>query len=230
MHETIQSQSERISWPPQEKELQADNVVHCIPPLLDVFCSTLLTGKFNTDNISQRVFLKKNSIAQDIVFCASNRRIKTPKSTLFPCVVKALCNNMEITNLINTLGHGINYNLTREIDTEYALNALNAHKERRVLIPEEEEIKNAGNRTAIMVADNIDNLESTTTGLGTTRRVNSILITSDVSDDIVFQNTDELPVKRKCRRALTMKETLNQAPNYYAGTRGDPGELKNILQ
>ena len=148
----------------------------------------------------------------------------------FPCVVKALCNNMEAPNLINTFGHGINYNLIREIDTEYALNALNAHKERRVLIPEEEEIKNAGNRTAIMVADNIDNLESTTTGLGTTRRVNSILITSDVLDDVVLENTDELPVKRKCRRALTMKETLNQVPNYYAGTRGDPGELKNILQ
>ena len=120
--------------------------------------------------------------------------------------------------------------MIREIDTEYALNALNAHKERRVLIPKEEEIKNAGNRTAIMVADNIDNLESTTTGLGTTHRVNSILITSDVLDDIVLENTDELPVKRKCRRALAMKETLNQVPNYYAGTRGDPGELKNILQ
>ena len=89
LHETIQSQSERISWSPQEKELQTDNVVHCIPPLLDVFCSTLLTGKFNTDNISQRVVLKKNSIAQDIVFCTSNGRIKTPKSILFPCLVKA---------------------------------------------------------------------------------------------------------------------------------------------
>ena len=124
----------------------------------------------------------------------------------------------------------MNYNLIREFDTEYALNALNAHKERRVLIPDEEEIKNAGNRTAIMVADNIDNLESTTTGLGKTHRVNSILIISDVLDDIVLENTDELPVKRKCRRALTMKETRNQVPNYYAGTRGDPGELKNILQ
>ena len=81
-----------------------------------------------------------------------------------------------------------------------------------------------------MVADNIANLESTTTGLGITHRVNSILITNDVSDDIVLENTDELPVKRKCRRALTMKETLNQVPNYYHGTRGDTGELKHTIE
>ena len=52
-----------------------------------------------------------------------------------------------------------------------------------------------------MIADNIDNLENTDTGFGSTHRVNSILVTRDFpkeqSDPILSP-----PIKRKCRRSL----------------------------
>ena len=63
----------------------------------------------------------KNSLAQDIVYSVSNWATKTPKSVLFPAVVKALCNNTEVVKLINRCGHGIGYNLVEEIETEFAL-------------------------------------------------------------------------------------------------------------
>ena len=64
------------------------------------------------------------------MYTVSNCAIKTPKSVLFPSVVKSLCNNTEILKLINKYGHGIGYNLTEEIETEYALQAINKQKEK----------------------------------------------------------------------------------------------------
>ena len=50
---------------------------------------------------------------------------KTIKSILLPCVIKALCNNLEANRLINVMGHGISTDLIREIDTENALHTIN---------------------------------------------------------------------------------------------------------
>ena len=79
--------------------------------LLDRFCSVLITGKSsdNGSNISERTVCLKNSIAQDMVYSVSNENIKTPKSVLFPAVVKSLWNNTGVVRLINHYGHGISY-------------------------------------------------------------------------------------------------------------------------
>ena len=37
LRQTILSQPPQMSWPPKEKELQAENVQKFIPPLLDMF-------------------------------------------------------------------------------------------------------------------------------------------------------------------------------------------------
>ena len=56
----------------------------------------VIIGKLNESdsNVSERIIRLKNSVAQDIVNAASNKTIKTPKSVLFPTVVKSLCNNI----------------------------------------------------------------------------------------------------------------------------------------
>ena len=59
----------------------------------------------------------KNFVAQDIVYAVSNGA-KTPKSVLFPTVVKSLCNNTEVIKIINQYGHGISYDKVEEIETE----------------------------------------------------------------------------------------------------------------
>ena len=78
------------------------------------------------------------------------------------------------------MGHGIDYNLIREIETEHALITISQQADKRVVIPDEENLNLANNKIALMVADNIDNLENTITGLGTSHRVNSILVTKGI--------------------------------------------------
>ena len=44
---------------------------------------------------------------------------------LFPSVVEAFYNNIEVVKLINKYSHGISYDLVEEIETEYALDVIN---------------------------------------------------------------------------------------------------------
>ena len=78
----------------------------------------------------------KNSTAQDIVYCVSGGITKTSKSVLFPIVVKSVCNNVEVVELINNYGHGISYKL-KEIETEHALMVINEQKENKIILPNE---------------------------------------------------------------------------------------------
>ena len=114
----------------------------------------------------------KNSLAQDIVYSVSNGATKTTKSALFPAVVKALCNNTEVVKLINRCDHGMGYNLVEEIETEFALKVINEQALNLILIPDEcKQLDNPPG--ALMVADNIDNLECTMNSMSS---VNSIPI------------------------------------------------------
>ena len=105
----IKTHPPAMSWPPKEYELDPTKLSKYIPDLLDRFCSVLITGKSsdNGSNKSERTLRLKNSTAQDMVYSVSNGNIKTPKSVLFPTVVKSFCNSTEVVGLINHYGHGI---------------------------------------------------------------------------------------------------------------------------
>ena len=154
--------------------------------------------------------------------------MKTPKSVLFPAVMKALCNNTEVVKLINRCGHGIGYNLVEEIETEFALKVINEQTLNRVLIPDEcQQINNPP--VALMVADNIDNLECTLSGAGTSHRVNSILILKRQPPETLEKNLDKEdvhynpPVKRKCKQSLSADVVTREIADYYGGKRIGPG-------
>ena len=189
-------------WATTDEELKAENVIKYIPPLLNSFLKTLFHGKANVKEESHRMSRRKNSIAQDIVYCVSKGRSRTPNSVLIPCVVKPLCNNLEVIKMINTFGHGINYNLIREIETEHELMAINQQVDKRVVIPDEGNLKQEDNKIALMVADNIDNLESTITGLGTSHRVKSTLLTKGIESEHGVVTSEEAPAKMKCSRSF----------------------------
>ena len=72
--------------------------------------------------------------------------------------------------------------MIEEIETEHALKVINEQKESRVIIPEGITADNCGSPVALMIADNIDNLESTLSGSGTSHRVNSILVTTKATE------------------------------------------------
>ena len=74
-------------------------------------------------------------------------------------------------------------------------------KKKRVIIPREIEQNEHNQQVALMVADNIDNLESILSGSGTSHRINSILIMKrkPTERDDVTVEAQGRPAKRKCR-------------------------------
>ena len=122
INDEIKDLNPQMSWMPKEDDLKPSRTTDYIPHLLDVFLTVLITGKSldSESSSTERTIRLKESFAQDIVFFVTNGVVKTPKSVLFPSVVKALCNNTEIVKLINKYGHGDSYDLVEEIETEYA--------------------------------------------------------------------------------------------------------------
>ena len=122
INDEIKDLNPQMSWPSKEDDLKPSRTTDYIPHLLDVFLTGLMTGKSldSESSSAERTTRLKESFAQDIAFSVTNGVQKTPKSVLFPSVVKALCNNTEIVKLINKYGHGDSYDLVEEIETEYA--------------------------------------------------------------------------------------------------------------
>ena len=73
---------------------------------------------------------------------------------------------------------------------------------------------------ALMVADNIHNLECTLSGAGTSHRVNSILVKKQTQvENQAINEHEELqpPTKRVCPRSLPPEAINNEIPEYYRG-------------
>ena len=233
LNKEIKNCPSQMSWPPKPEELHPSKTQLYIPPLLDTFCTVLLSGKCPQNDCSktERVLRLKNSFSQDMVFAVSNGANRTPKSVLFPSVVKSLCNNTEIIKLINGLGHGISYSLIEEIEIEYALKLIREQNHSRVIVPPKFQDEHTNSSVALMVADNIDNLENTLSGAGTSHRVNSILVMNKQSGDATDVQVDEngeRRSKRKCKRSLSPDIVAKEIPEYISGKRVGPGELPNI--
>ena len=219
INDEIKDLNPKMSWPPKEDDLKPSRITDYIPRLLDVFLTVLITGKSldSESSSTERTIRLKESFAQDIVFSVTNGVVKTPKSVLFPSVVKALCNNTEIVKLINKYGHGVSYDLVEEIETEYALKVINEQRENRVVIPPIVTQEETRSTVALMVADNIDNLECTLSGSGTSHRVNSILVTEQKERESGHGSDDNEyapPVAKKCRRSLPATVVTRDIPEY----------------
>ena len=149
--------------------------------------------------------------------------MKTPKSVLFPTVIKSLCNNTEVIKIINQYGHGISYDKVGEIETEYALKVIDELKQSRVIILECFTANSCKISVALMVAENIDNLENTITGSRTSHRVNSILVTMKAPE--TNQEVEE-GEEEYCRP--TKRSSLSEIPDYYGGKLVGPGKLNEV--
>ena len=82
-----------------------------------------------------------------------------------------------------------------------------------------------------MIADNIDNLESTLSGSGTSHRVNSILVTTkatEINREMEDDDQYQCPAKRKCHRSLPPEAISREIRDYYGGKRVGPGELLEV--
>ena len=95
-----------------------------------------------------------------------------PPSTYFCHMLKSLTNNVELIQIINRCGHGMSYSQIEEINTALCLQKLASTPENSIPLPGN--IKPYISTT--LAWDNVDRLEETLSGEGTSHRVNGIAI------------------------------------------------------
>ena len=88
------------------------------------------------------------------------KRVKTPKSVLYP-YIKSLTNNTELINITCRLRQEVSYSLLEELSTEISYQRLEAVEEGSGCLPED---CKTGTFT-IEVDDNINHLEETLSGI-----------------------------------------------------------------
>ena len=217
IRKAIRSNEHKMSWPPQPSELTESAIK--FPDEVRAFLCTLLTG--NTANSQEscqpRVQRLMNSIGQDMIFTVSGGQQKPPKHILLPYAVKSLTNNVELIQMINRCGHGIAYSQIEELNTALCLQKLASTPENAVPLPD-----NIQPYISTTLAwDNIDRLEETLSGKGTSHRVNGIAIQArhygpHLPPDEVAPNV----AKTKQRSVEVLNDT--DLPVYNAGERCGP--------
>ena len=112
------------------------------------------------------------SFAQDPIFGESRGKIKPPEQILklLPYAVKTLRNNVVLIQMLNRCGHGNFYSQREEINTALCLHKMASTSE----IPLPDNIQPHVSTT--LAWDNIDRLEETLSGEGTSHRVNGIAV------------------------------------------------------
>ena len=112
--EILQCRSPFSSWPPPAHEVRQSRAV--IPELLEV----LLKGLFSDGSNSGRVKRKVNSIGQDIMFAATNGKLKTVKHIQLGIVLKRKTGSKDMIRCLNRLGHCLSYCELLRIETYVA--------------------------------------------------------------------------------------------------------------
>ena len=201
LRKIIRAQEMSKEWPP---DTEIKNC--CVPEPVKSFFCTLLTGDIGTNSNSERVERLANSFGQDLVFNITNGREKPPKHVLLPFAVKSLTGNVELIQTLNRLGHGVSYSKLEEIDTALRLQKLSCGED----APLPSDIHPGVFTT--LAWDNIDRLEETLSGGGTSHRVNGIAVQRKLIGPLPDRRT---PIVEKSKRRSITSET-DTIPLYIA--------------
>ena len=174
------------STPSPDSLKKEDNLI--VPPALYNFISLVLSGDFSgsravatTDLLS---LVKRrtassasthryvNSIGQDIIHCATDGRIRTPKHSALPLTVQHLTRSEQLVSVLNRFGHGYSPSKMLEYETAIAEKCLQGESEEGLFVPSNIDVE----RPAVFCRDNNDLREETLTGSGTTHCTNGIMI------------------------------------------------------
>jgi len=208
MRDDIKKQDVTQIWPPDVEHSDGS-----IPESVTKLLKTMLTGEKECTDPSQRVTRLVSSFGQDLVYGVSGGKNIPAKHILLPFAVKSLTGNVELISTLNRLGHSTSYSKVEEIDTALCLQKL-ALSESAVALP--------GNIYpsvfTTLAWDNIDRLEETVSGEGTSHRVNGIAVQAKV--------IGPQPLKVTPTVAKTKKRSISAAPlmlaTYNAGKRVGP--------
>ena len=204
-----------LGWPPQPQELDKD--YRPLTPFLTEFLKTLVAGD-SEKPLTSRVNRLIYSVLQDLMFVVSGGSCHTAKHILLPWAVKTLTGNVEVIKLLNRLGHGISYSKLAEIETALCLRKTESEEEMAVILP-------ANVYTGVpttLAFDNIDGLEETLSGGGTSHRVNGIVIQPMVHT--VEAPTPAATIPKQKRRSIM--QTQFALPSFNAGECVGPPAIK----
>lgn len=216
----IKEQKTVTPWPIHPADVK-DSAHVSIPDQLERLLVGLLTGNPETKIQTQRVSTLVQSFSQDLIYAVTCGQHKPPKHLLLPYAVKTLTGNIELIKTLNKLGHGVSYSQLEENDTALCLQKLAAACYQRVVLPASIKPHVFTN----LAWDNIDRLEETLTGKGTSHRVNGIVVQANVYGPHLPRA--ELPhIGKLKQRSVTIED---QEPDVYvAGTRVGPQPLPTM--
>ena len=171
IRDAIGNEENKMSWPPRPSELN-DSAIGVLEEL-SVFLYTLLTGNNDSSEgeCCQRVQRLIKSFAEDLVFGVTRRMIKPPKQIRLSYAVKTLTNNVELVSILNRYDHGISHSQLEEINTALCMQKM-ATTTSEISLPANIQ----PHVSTTLVWDNIDRLEETLSGEGTSHRVNGIVV------------------------------------------------------
>ena len=159
-----------------------------------------------------------DSFGQDLIYAVTCGKQKPPKHILLASAVKSLTGNVELKQALNRLGHTVSYDQIEENETGLCLLKMASSDNARTLLPEDIH----PHVFTTMALDNIDLLEETVTGHGTSHRVNGIIVQPTVYGPHLSQTP--APSLVKCKKRSIFIEDLNLL-NYNSGDRAGPGVL-----
>jgi hypothetical protein len=194
-----------------------DTASICIPSVVTRFLICLLTGSPEPKNMTERVQWLVASFAQDMIYAVSCGKQKPPKHILLAAAVKALTGNVELMQALNRLGHAVSYWQVEENETALCMKKLATTAEGHVVLPE----NIFPSLFTTLAWDNIDILEETLTGGGTSHRVNGIIIQPTAYGPQQKQHLMQFTGKHK--RSVCIDD-LN-LPIYISGQRVGPGTV-----
>jgi hypothetical protein len=203
-------------WPPLPEELDQDYLP--LPDALLTFYQVLISGQ--SKSLSGRTQRLARSFAQDCVYGISGGRQKSNKHILTAWAIKTLTGNGELIKGLNRLGHAISYSQLAELDTALAMQKLAVEDELGIAIPSNIQ---PGVPTTVAF-DNIDRLEETLSGGGTSHRVNGIAVQPTVHTVQPYREAGIAPKER--RRSITPTNVM--LPPYNAGARTEPPVIKTL--
>lgn len=187
-------------WPFHPSDVKDSGYI-TLPDQLERLLIGLLTGNPETKTQTQKITALVQSFSQDIIYAVTGGQHKTPKQILLTYAVKTLTGNTELIQTLNKLGHGVSYSQLEENDTALCLQKLATASNQRVVLPASIKPHVFTN----LAWDNIDRLEETLTGKGTSHRVNGIVVQANVYGPHL-PSTDLPHIEKRKQRSVTTEE------------------------
>lgn len=142
-------------------------------------------------------------------------KIKPPKQVLLSYGVKTLTGNVELIQILNRLGHGVSYSQLEENDTALCLEKMAAAINESAILPD----TIRPNVFTNLAWDNVDRLEETLIGGGTSHRVNGIVFQPKVYGSCLPKPS--LPAIRK-QKQRSITQEVPSLFTYISGERVGP--------